>query len=84
MGRARDSRPRAVSHTEKMSTTTLHPPILLKSGRLIVHHLYGNGAQRAVPATGRAEMTEDEWDDYCAKLVASQRRQGANQIIRSK
>ena len=67
-----------------MTTAPLSPPILLKSGRLIVHHLDGNGVQRAIAATGRWELTEAEWSEYCEKLVQRQRRAGSNPVLRAR
>jgi hypothetical protein len=40
--------------------------VVLSSGRVIAHSPESNGAQRATPTSGPAEMTDDEWDEYCA------------------
>lgn len=54
----------------------LSPPVALSSGRLIIHSRDDAGAQRAIPDTGAAEMTEAEWNEYCAKITDRMRASG--------
>ena len=47
--------------------------IQLSTGRIVKHSPEPNGSQLATPTPGPAEMTEAEWDEYCAVLVADTR-----------
>ena len=51
-------------------TDDVFAPIRLSSGRTIRHVRESNGSQRAIPTTGPVEMTEAEWREYRAALVA--------------
>jgi phage protein D len=44
-------------------------PVLLQTGRTIIHILAPNGSSFAVPATGKVEMTDAEWKEYAATIV---------------
>ncbi len=43
--------------------------ITLSSGRTVRHSRMANGAQRVTPTTGPEELTEAEWDEYCAIIA---------------
>lgn len=40
------------------------PPVMLSTGRMIVHTRLANGAEGATPNKGPAELTEAEWAEY--------------------
>lgn len=49
------------------------PDIVLASGRVVTHTRLQSGAWEAVPTTGPEELTNDEWSDYCERLLLSKR-----------
>ena len=62
--------------TVEAELTRLEPltaDIQLSTGRIVKHSPEPNGSQLATPTPGPAEMTEAEWDEYCAVLVADTR-----------
>jgi hypothetical protein len=62
--------------TVEAELTRLEPltaDIQLSTGRVVKHSPEPNGSQLATPTPGPAEMTEAEWDEYCAVLVADTR-----------
>jgi hypothetical protein len=42
--------------------------VQLSSGRMIIHLVNQNGSQDAIPLTGPAEMTEEEFREYASIL----------------
>lgn len=62
------------------TTEPLSPPVLLASGRLIIHTREPNGSQRAYPSTGPAEMTEAEWQEYCRKQTDRMEARGFRKV----
>ena len=51
---------------------TLFPPMLLSTGRVVLHSPMAFGiSQRATPTPGPAEMTPAEWLEYCDKVRKS-------------
>ena len=47
--------------------------IQLSTGRVVKHSPEPDGSQLATPTPGPVEMTDAEWDEYCAVLVADTR-----------
>jgi len=54
-----------------MITKPPRSPITLSTGRIVEHKRLSNDAQEAYPTSGPEELTDDEWIEYCDKLVAS-------------
>jgi hypothetical protein len=47
--------------------------IILSSGRTVRHTPAPNGAQYADPTTGPEDLTEAEWEEYCAIIRQANR-----------
>lgn len=45
------------------------PPVMLSTGRMIVHTRLANGAEGATPNKGPAELTEAEWAEYTQLIL---------------
>jgi len=49
----------------------LYPPMLLSTGRVVLHSPQANGSQLATPTPGPYDMTEQEWLEYCDRVRKS-------------
>ncbi len=54
------------SAIERNRAAHAKPSVALSSGRTIAHKRTENGAWDASPTTGPSELTEGEWEEYCA------------------
>ncbi len=63
-------------NTSDTTTTASAQPrvsMLLSTGRTVAHERMNNGAQHAyIIGSATGEMTEKEWEEYCALIVHGQ------------
>ena len=44
-------------------------PVMLSTERVVIHIHEKRGVDFVMPATGNYELTEDEWQEYCAVIL---------------
>lgn len=54
------------SMTARSAPLSIWPDVPLSTGRIMQHKREANGAQFVTPDRGPSEMTQSEWDEYCA------------------
>ena len=53
----------------------------LSTGRTIKHRPMANGAQEAYAVPGNYEMTNAEWEEYCAAQTVLSKQRGSQYFV---
>jgi hypothetical protein len=52
---------------------TMKTDIVLSTGRIVTHVRLSDDTWEGKPTTGPDELTDEEWNEYCDKLVVNSR-----------